>query len=154
MSKKILFIGPAPGAATKDRAFSGFSGNRLAKLSLMTKEEFLNRVDTINLCEEKFNLSEAKGTIKTLDLSLYDFVVLVGKEVARAFSDVFYLYGFSTVPLFNWVSVEYNYRMYTNFAVVLHPSGLNREMNKLENIAKYVLFLNQLFLKEEKESKR
>jgi uracil-DNA glycosylase len=93
--KKILFVGQAPSRDTEGGPpFSGRSGRRLASLCGLAHSDLPKMFDLANLLDrwpgkagkgDAFPLEEARAGAARLDLSGRPLVVLVGRNVARAF---------------------------------------------------------------------
>lgn len=103
---KILFVGQAPSRDTDGQPpFTGRSGRKLAKLCGISHAEFLNAFELVNLLErwpgksgkgDAFPMAEARLVAASLDFRNRPLVVLVGRNVARAFdaADVAYFKAF------------------------------------------------------------
>jgi uracil-DNA glycosylase len=143
MRKKMLIIGQAPGRSVDildgKRVFEGTPGRRLANLCGLTLDEFLSIFDTINVLErfpgkqgkgDSFPIEEARLHAAEIDVEKYDLVLLAGKNVAAAFG---------------WVDAQYM-EWRERFAVIPHPSGVNRWWNNPRNMESMRRFMRSLFL--------
>jgi hypothetical protein len=127
-----VFVGQAPGRS----AGRPLAGSRLPKLLRITPEEFLSRVETVNVLEEwpgksgrgdAFPLKVARERAAVMDLP-GDPVVLVGKNVARAFG--------VNRDYFEWTEVRGK-----RAVVIPHPSGVSRWFNSENNQLRFRCFI-------------
>lgn len=126
--------GQAPSRrAGSERAFDGASGRKLAELTGLSHDEFLERFETRNLLNGYPGRSDTGGDLFTLALASEaatkathdwadgDVVVLAGRHVARAFG-VYDLPYFQVAHVWGGVSL----------VVIPHPSSINRLWNDPE----------------------
>ncbi len=143
---RILLVGQAPSASMKrgDRPLiGGKSGFFLQQLCGMTLRQYVKTFETLNLLSEypgkdgkgdRFPMKEAR-----ISAALYATgwsgrrVIFMGKNVARAF-------GKDKMPPMEWVSDERGFR----YAIMPHPSGVNRWWNSKANMATAKAFLEKL----------
>jgi len=160
---KPLFIGQAPGPSALEvrrsnrgkriggRALAGAAGERLASLGgLASVDDFLARVDTVNVLVEYPGPAPQKGDafpmpgatrrarVLRYEHAHRDQIVLVGIAVARAF-------GFDDPPLCEWMIDVIAFDKEIQWAVIPHPSGVNRWWNDPINKALAEVFLHSLF---------
>jgi len=140
----LLLVGQAPSSDTNGRApFSGRSGRRLAELMGMTHEEFLDRVPATNVLPcypgksrgakgDAFPMNQAVASARTMEFGDAKLVVLVGKNVARAFGRKDHDY-FEEFELRGRRAV-----------IIPHPSGVNRWWNEPVNVETARLFMTEV----------
>lgn len=144
---KILIVGQGPSkrGEAKDPLDGPGTGNRLAELAGLTREDFLSRVTAVNLLEkwhgkagkgDRFPKTRARKKADELRLSWkdYDRVVLLGQAVAKAFR--------IDDGLLDW----HSYHDGSIVAVLPHPSGIDRWYNKKENKKSASIFMHDLFV--------
>lgn len=152
---KILFVGQAPSKETEGKpAFVGKCGAILASLMGMTQEDMLTKHDFVNVLDyfpgkgingDKFPLPQALVSAKAMMPSFKGrFVVLLGANVARAFS----VSKFRYLEWYDW-TVE-GLKVCSRVCIVPHPSGVNRYYNDPRAREEVSRFLKKL--KEHAES--
>jgi hypothetical protein len=138
---RLLIVGEAPSRLVGE-PLTGPTGRRLAGLMDIDHGEMLERFDRLNLLEEwpgrdgrgsAFPLLLAMSRALELRDGPWDAYLLLGKRVAAAFgfrSDVRYL---------AWYGMDGK-----RFAVLPHPSGVNRWFNEPANRALARRFLRSV----------
>ena len=153
---RLMFVGQSPSRETEGLPpFVGKCGQFLAELMGTTQEQMLLDHDFINVLDhwpgkglngDKWPLTEATvAAQKKLESLRGRTVVLLGKNVARAFNKGLWRY-------LEW----YEIRSPKNLAdvvvpavtIVPHPSGVNRYYNNPDNKAIVSKFLQMLAAKE------
>lgn len=129
MNMDILVIGQAPGRGKPTAPLAGRAGKKLADLHGVAHAEFMATREVVNLLDrwpgkagkgDAFPLAEARERAALHDLSRWDRVVFLGKNVARAFN--------FRAPFLVWQSLDG-----VLCAVVPHTSGINRWWNDADN---------------------
>jgi uracil-DNA glycosylase len=134
---KLLIIGERPGKYNDGkRAFSGKSGERLAEFLGMTKQEFLDHVDTVNLFNDVSNHWNAQAAVKRAkEINVKDrIVLLMGYKVADAFE----VKG----SYFELVNIPNAFEAY----IFPHSSGANRFWNSPSNTEMAKRFFREKFI--------
>jgi uracil-DNA glycosylase len=157
ISPKPLFIGEAPSRTSDPKvAFSGRSGQRLANIAGLSHDEFLRRVDTVNLLGywpgkrgkgddlDPFQAAVAATNVLFERCVGRKLVFLVGRRVADAFGfrDYDLLSGY-IAPSKNIFGVRPSMNGPT-WVVLPHPSGVNRWWNDPANVRKAKRLLRSL----------
>lgn len=142
----VLLVGQGPGRSAKPgaRAFDGpgLSGERFPKLLGVTRVEFLNRVETVNLLE-RFSGKCGKGDAFDLGWANLRACQLMNRR-----RTIFLLAGYNVARAFG-IRTRYFERVdfcnHTTMYVVPHPSGINRWWNDFNNVETARKFLSELF---------
>ena len=146
---KILVIGQGPSKSYRGtKALEGKgSGDKLAKLCGLTPEEFFRFSVTLNLFED-FQGKNGKGDHFPMELAkqrakaivyrwwAHSKVILLGRGVAEAF-------GKKDAEILTWHHAGIPF---CEFAVVPHPSGINRWWNDPVHRITASLFLRDAYL--------
>lgn len=132
----VLLIGEAPAPRGNRRAFDGPSGDRLAQVMGMGRDELLGRVRARNLLRRwpgasgkgsAFPVADARAAARRARLDA-DVVLLAGLRVAGAFG--------ARAGFFEWFELRGR-----RAAVIPHPSGVNRWWNDAANRERARAFL-------------
>ena len=130
--KALLLVGEAGGLFGDGEPFGGRIGRRMSSLLGMSPDEFLRRVERVNLLARSPGRQPAKGhlfplreaSVSAASMPLTGrVVVLAGKRVARAF-------GLTDPP---WLTPVVLGRGEALCAVMPHPSGIVRWWNDAGN---------------------
>lgn len=145
---KPLLIGQAPSrSGTDPRPLAGPAAERFADLLRIESEEFLARVDTVNLLDrwpgrraggkgDRFPMGEARVRADAIRLAAKTRVaVFVGADVATAFG----AWELNDTPLV-WAPVPW----FERAAYLPHPSGVNLWYNDATNRERARRFLRAL----------
>lgn len=140
--RKILIIGQAPSRshAKGRRALDGpRSGDRLAQLAGLSRDELFARADAVNLLHRWYGKAgkgdafpleparaQARAMLETFSRKSYAGVIFLGQNVAHAF-------GLRKAPLCEWIHCPYTRGL--KVAVLPHPSGINLWYNSARNVA-------------------
>jgi uracil-DNA glycosylase len=153
--RKLLLVGQAPNSRRTAKqlvldpslVLAGRSGFRLSKLAGVSFETYLRRTERVNLLPYYPGENEKGKCFPIDDASFYARrlrreargrrILLLGSSVAMAFA-------VSPKPLLRWR------RLWTPsgealFAVVPHPSGVNRWWNDAKNARRASRFLRKAF---------
>jgi uracil-DNA glycosylase len=145
---RVVFVGQAPSQNTDGLApFSGRSGQRLAALSKIPHNDLGNVFELRNLFDrwpgkmtgkgDRFPATEARKRAMKLSTKLRgQRVVFVGHNVSKAFG-----VKVGQGALMTWLTVGH---IPFRFAVIPHPSGVNRWWNNTANERAASDFLCQL----------
>lgn len=141
---KVLLVGEAPSRGGDPAApLEGKIGRRLAEFSGLTFEEYLARTDRINLFGywpgaagkgSSFPMNEAVWLASLIKISRAKQsarVILLGKRVAKAF-------GMRSPAYLEWCDFHG-----VQYAVIPHPSGINRWYNSTANKSALRRFLSE-----------
>jgi uracil-DNA glycosylase len=139
---KPLFIGRCPGR-DGSLPLEGKAAILFAGLIGITTETFLAGVDRVNLVDEYYSgylsLPTAHRAARAIRLGIGDrecHIILCGMDVARAFG----VYGHA---YFHWIK-DWQYAG-QRFAIVPHPSRLNRWWDEKMNRSRARKFLTNLW---------
>jgi uracil-DNA glycosylase len=148
---KTLIIGQAPSRETVGKpAFSGKSGPKFAELLGVAHEDLWSTFDVVNVIDffpgqskdptkrgDAFPYFEAKKRAEAMRPALGGrTVVLVGKNVARAFS-------WPSIEFFDWKTDAAD-EGYFKFCVVPHPSGISHYYNDPKNFERAKAFMRSI----------
>jgi uracil-DNA glycosylase len=148
---KVLIVGQGPGKNHNgDKALAGSnrgSGVNLAKLCGISHEELLQRCTTVNLLSRWYGsngkgdqfplkLAKRKAVKMWIEFFEHDNILLLGNNVAKAFE--------TKASILEWIPLHGGMR----FAIIPHPSGINRWYNSANNRKRAKIFLRELFRKE------
>lgn len=154
MRNRLLLVGEAPsrtGRAEPKYALTGSVGKRIAEMAGLSMNAYLRRSERVNVFDRwpgsngkgsEFPRIEAKLRASRLAKTFYGRTVLfVGIRVAEAF-------GYASAPILakhefvgsrGWIYPPFQ------FAVVPHPSRVNRWYNSKRNVGRASAFLRKLF---------
>jgi hypothetical protein len=144
--KQLLIVGQGPSSRHQsEKALDGFgTGDKLAALFGMERDELLKRCDSVNLLDKYYG-KNGRGDIFPLDIAResakkivdkrdeYQSVILLGQNVAGAFE----MKGYAP---FQWYTVGK-----TRIAIIPHMAGANRWYAKEQNIKVASEFLRAIF---------
>jgi len=146
--ERVILVGQAPSRNRdpKRPLIGGKSGYFLQQLCGMTLLQYVRRFETVNLLSsypggssngDRFPMKQAR-----ISAALFAEgwagrrAIFLGQKVAQAFDR-------QVVPFFEWTADARGFR----FAVMPHPSGVNRFWNRSENHAKARAFLAEFAVK-------
>jgi len=145
MSEKMLkplLVGQAPGESGDGIPLSGRCGRKLCGLMKTDLDDYLEKFDRVNVLDffpgkngkgDAFPINKAREMASRIRLGERPFVVLLGRNVARAF-------GMAKMDPLTWTTVRG-----TPVALVPHPSGVNRWWNDCTNVRRARRFLRNIY---------
>lgn len=110
----------------------GSSGERLCfKIMCLTRREYLERFDRVNLCAGKWSIKEARARAEELRSVPGRTIVLLGAKVATAFGRKFEPFRFDETPdYYSPKASPLSVPILRRLVILPHPSGLSRTWNE------------------------